>query len=55
MLHVFDMVTPSNLYVHLDDSLPNQRSSKECPEGDQEVTTGDACQVKQRVGDLREK
>ena len=40
------------LYVHLDDSLPNQRSSEKGPKRDQEVTTGDPSQVKQRVGDL---
>ena len=42
----------SHLYVHLDDGFANQRGSKEGPEGNQEVTTCDARQIKQRVGDL---
>lgn len=38
-----------NLHVHLDDSLPNERGSKEGPKGDEKVTTGNACQIKERV------
>ena len=45
--------TMAYLYVHLNDSLANEGCPKERPEGDEEVTACDPCQVKQRVGDLR--
>ena len=45
--------TMAYLYVHLNNSLANEGCPKERPEGDEEVTACDPCQVKQRVGDLR--
>ena len=41
------------LNVHLDNSLANQRSAKKSPEGDEEMATCDAGQVKQRVRNRR--
>lgn len=40
------------LDVHLDDRLAYHRRSKEGPKWDEEVTTGDPRQIKQRIGDL---
>ena len=40
------------LNVHFDDSFPNKCSSKECPERYEKVTTSDASEIKERVGNL---
>lgn len=37
--------------MHLNDRFPNHRGTKEGPERDQEVTTGDPGQIKERVWD----
>lgn len=42
------------LDVHLDDGLANQCGTKEGPEWNQEVPTGDASQIKQWVGNLKQ-
>ena len=58
MFHVFLTECEDDkqlLDVHLDDGFSDQRSSKESPEGNQEMAAGDACQVKQGVGDLNDK
>ena len=47
--------TALHLYVHLNDGLANEGSTEEGPEGDEEMTTCDTCQVKQWVGDLEGK
>ena len=38
--------------MHLNDGLADEGSAKEGPEGNEEVTTRDTCQIKQRIGDL---
>ena len=40
------------LYMHFDDGFADECGTKEGPEGDEEVPTGNASQVKQGVGDL---
>lgn len=39
--------------MHFDDGFPNKSCSKERPEGDQEMTTSDSSQVKERIWDLQ--
>lgn len=39
--------------MYFDDSFPDKSSGKEGLERDSEVSTGDACQIKQRVGNRR--
>jgi hypothetical protein len=38
--------------MHLDDGFADERGPKERPEGNEEVTAGDAGQIKQGVRDL---
>ena len=40
-----------HLNMHLDHGLPYERGTEECPEWNEEVTTGDTSQVKQGVWD----
>ncbi len=42
------------LYVHLYDGLADEGGPEEGPEGDEEVAAGDARQVEQGIGDLRD-
>lgn len=44
--------TVLHLYMHFNDGLADEGSTEEGPEGNKEMTTRDACQVKQWVGDL---
>lgn len=43
----------TDLDVHLNDGFPNQSGSEESPERNEEVSTSDSSQVKQRIGDLK--
>lgn len=39
--------------MHFDDGLANKSGPEERPEWNEEVATCDACQIKERVGDLQ--
>lgn len=41
------------LQMHLDYSLPDERCTEECPEGHQEMTAGDASEIKERIRNLK--
>ena len=48
----YGISTVLHLYVHFNDGLADEGSTKEGPEGNEEMTTCDPCQVKQWIGDL---